>query len=95
MQTRAKAQETMGGDFSISARRLFTPQKTSQILEAQFQFIEKSETKTFFAMLSNQSKSRLVQVVAFDEKFPLYGQYEFAAASRVFQIRKKSGSIRI
>lgn len=77
VQTRAKAQETMGGDFSISARRLITPQDT-QNLEAQFQFIKKSETKTFFAMLSNQSKSRLVQVVAFDEKFPLYGQYEFA-----------------
>lgn len=75
-QTRAKAQETMGGDFSISARRLFSPEDIAN-LETNFQFIEKSETKTFFAMLSNQSKSRLVQVVAFDEKFPLYGEYEF------------------
>lgn len=86
-QTRAKAQETMGGDFSISARRLFSAEDITK-LETNFKFIEKSETKTFFAMISNQSKSRLVQVVAFDEKFPLYGEYEFAQKQK-FSNQKK------
>ncbi len=87
MQTKSKAQETMAGDLSISARRIFSDNEM-QSFEAEFKYSVRSETKSFFAMLSNDNKTRLVQVIAIDEKYPLYGKYEFQNKN-AFSMSKK------
>ncbi len=75
-QTRAKAQDTLSADLSISARRVITETEIKNF-ESQFQFVQKTQTKNFFAMATNGTKTKLVQIVAFDRGFPLYGDYEF------------------
>lgn len=87
MQTKSKAQETMAGDLSISARRIFSDKEISTF-EAEFKYVQRSETKSFFAMIANGQKSRLVQVIAIDEAYPLYGSYEFQNKSS-FSNQKK------
>ena len=76
LQTKLKAQETLTADFSISARRILNESEIQKI-ESKFQYVQKSETKSFFAMAANGSKTRLVQVIAIDSNYPLYGKYKF------------------
>ena len=49
-QTQSKAQEILGGDFSISARKMIEP-KVIQDLESKFKFTDKTEGYSFFAMV--------------------------------------------
>jgi putative ABC transport system permease protein len=76
MQAQSKAQDLLAADFSISARRIFDPTEI-QKMESQFDFVQKSEVKSFFAMAANDTKTRLVQVIAIDTMYPLYGSYKF------------------
>ncbi len=76
LQTQLKAQETLTADFSISTRRILN-QTEIQKIESDFTFLQKSETKSFFAMAANGTKTRLVRVIAIDSKYPLYGTYKF------------------
>lgn len=76
-QTEQKAQEILGADFAVSSRRFLEPDLLTAI-EKEIPSIRKSRTVQFFGMSSHQQRTRLVQVVAFDESFPLYGKYEFS-----------------
>ena len=75
-QPQSKAQETLTADFSISARRIFDDNEIKNI-ESKFDYIQKSQSKSFFAMAANGEKTRLVQVIAMDSNYPLYGTYKF------------------
>ena len=77
LQTEQKAQEILGGDFSVSARRYIEAPLLQQI-EKEIPYSKKTQSIQFFAMTSFQQRTRLVQVVAFDQFFPLYGRYEFS-----------------
>lgn len=77
VQTQNKAQEILGADFQVSSRRKLNIDEIDKI-EKNIPFTEKTEVISFFAMLTGNNQSRLVQVVAFDSPFPLYGQYQFS-----------------
>jgi putative ABC transport system permease protein len=88
-QTQSKAQEILGGDFSVSARKRIDEKLISGI-ESEFEFSKKSQGYSFFGMLQvtgmsnvhGATKSRLVRVQTFDQNYPLYGKLELKLDSR-------------
>lgn len=76
-QTAEKAQVILGGDLAISARRTFNPQEI-KAFEKEFQYEKKSHMYSLFTMLRTKVDSKLVNVVVFDDQYPLYGQYKFS-----------------
>lgn len=88
-QTESKAQEILGGDFSVSARKIIEP-AVIQDLESKFKFSNKTEGYSFFAMVQvvgrSGAKSRLVRVQSFDERFPLYGQLQLKLGEQAVQL---------
>lgn len=89
LQTQNKAQEILGGDFSVSARKIID-QTTIQELESRFAFTQKTSGYSFFAMIQiskgGVAKTRLVRIQTFDQNFPLYGKLDL-------QLNRKSVSL--
>jgi len=77
LQSEKKAQVILGGDLSISARRIITEDEIKK-WETQFKFIKKTKFISLFSMLRTTRDSRLVNVAVFDDQYPLYGQYKFS-----------------
>ncbi|MFZ3230920.1 MAG: FtsX-like permease family protein [Pseudobdellovibrio sp.] len=77
IQTAEKAQIILGGDITINARKEFTSDERLE-WEKQFKYEKKSQTYSLFAMLRSGSESRLVNIIAFDESYPLYGKLKLS-----------------
>ena len=78
-QLAQKAQALLGADLSINARRVLTKQETNQ-WESQLTDVEKkSHVTQLFSMLRTESESRLAQVIAVDDNYPLYGELKLSA----------------
>lgn len=76
-QTKNKAQEILGGDVVISARRIIIDEEVAQIeAKAQMRFIKKTKTSDFFAMAKYGEQTRLVLVRAVADNYPIYGKLE-------------------
>ncbi|MBC7465936.1 MAG: FtsX-like permease family protein, partial [Bdellovibrio sp.] len=80
VQTAEKAQIILGGDLTINARKSFTDAERTG-WEKTFTFEKKSQTFSMFAMLRGAGDSRLVNVVVFDENYPLYGSFKLSNRS--------------
>jgi putative ABC transport system permease protein len=78
IETAEKAQIILGGDLTISARRAFTAEERAE-WEKLIPFKTKSQTYSMFAMLRSGADSRLVNVIAFDQPFPLYGKFKLSS----------------
>ncbi len=76
-QTAEKAQTILGGDLSISARHGFTDLERGA-WEKIFKFEKKSQEFSLFAMLRFKEQSKLVNVIIFDDAYPLYGQLKLS-----------------
>lgn len=76
-QTKDKAQEILGGDIVISARRLISDDEVKTIEEkVNLQFQKKAKSTDFFAMVKFGEQSRLVLIRAVGENYPVYGKLE-------------------
>lgn len=76
-QTAEKAQTILGGDLSISARHGFTDNERSE-WEKLFNYEKKSREYSLFAMVRFKDESKLVNVVIFDDAYPLYGELKLS-----------------
>lgn len=77
-QTKDKAQEILGGDIVVSARRVITEQEIKDIEnKVNLNFIKKTKTTDFFAMAKFGESTRLVLVRSISDSYPLYGQMKF------------------
>ncbi len=70
----SKAKETLSADLSISVRRLLKPDELMTMSEMVSPKIATSRIFDFMSMVVAKDQSRLVQVKAVDENYPLYGQ---------------------
>lgn len=77
VQTAEKAQIILGGDLTINARKSFTEAERAD-WEKLFSYDKKSQTYSMFAMLRAGADSRLVNVIVFDENYPLYGEFKLS-----------------
>lgn len=76
-QTKDKAQEILGGDIVISARRVITEDEVKSIEEkAGMKFVKRAKSSDFFAMIKFGEQSRLVLVRSVGDNYPVYGQLE-------------------
>lgn len=76
-QTKDKAQEILGGDIVISARRLITDNEVKTIEEkVSLQFQKRAKSTDFFAMIKFGEQSRLVLVRSVGDNYPVYGKLE-------------------
>lgn len=76
-QTKDKAQEILGGDVVISARRLITDDEVKTIEEKiNLQFQKRAKSTDFFAMVKFGEQSRLVLVRSVGDNYPVYGKLE-------------------
>lgn len=77
IQSSEKSQIILGGDLSISARRSFTDSEV-KIWEEKIKYDKKTQLVTLFSMLRSKNDSKLVNIAAFDENYPLYGRFKFS-----------------
>ena len=76
-QTKDKAQESLGGDLVISARRMVNDDEIKAIeAKEHFDFVKKSKSYDFFAMIKHENQTRLVLVRAVPDQYPIYGKFE-------------------
>ena len=75
---RSRSRELMGADITMSASRAFSDQEMVKLSQAKG-IDRKSLSVEFYAMLSHDDLSRLVQVVSVEDNFPLYGQLKGAS----------------
>lgn len=79
-QTKDKAQEILGGDLVISARRLITDDEVKSIEDkVNLKFVKKAKSSDFFAMVKFGEQSRLVLVRSVGDNYPVYGDLEIKA----------------
>jgi len=77
VQSKQKAQETLGGDIVISARRAIDEKEILNIEKLFSEEIAKrSHTRELFAMVKNNDSARLVLIKAVDQFFPLFGSVD-------------------
>lgn len=92
-QTKDKAQEILGGDIVISARRLITDDEVKTIEEkVNLKFVKKAKSTDFFAMIKFGEQSRLVLVRSVGENYPVYGKLEIKTSAGVDSILTKVNS---
>ena len=73
-QTKDKAQEILGGDIVISARRVITDDEVKSIEEkVNLKYIKKAKSSDFFAMVKFGEQSRLVLIRSVGDNYPVYG----------------------
>jgi putative ABC transport system permease protein len=77
LQSEGRAQITLGGDISISARRTFTDEEIKK-WESLIKFDKVSKFYSLFSMLRTSNDSKLVSVGVFDSNFPLYGKFKLS-----------------
>lgn len=82
VQTAEKAQIILGGDLTIDARRSFTEAERKD-WESLFKYEKVSQTYSMFAMLRSGTESRLVNIVAFDSQYPLYGEFKLSTKAKL------------
>ncbi|MBP9708106.1 MAG: hypothetical protein KBD78_10695 [Oligoflexales bacterium] len=72
-----KGQQFLAADFVISARRSLDSEKNiiSNALKMPFRT---SQSFSFYSMVSSTKQSRLLEVVAVDKNYPLYGQVTYS-----------------
>lgn len=92
-QTKDKAQEILGGDMVISARRLITDEEVKTIEEkVGLKFVKKAKSTDFFAMIKFGEQSRLVLVRSVGENYPVYGKLEVKTSAGVDSVLTKVNS---
>lgn len=77
IQTAEKAQVILGGDLTIGARKAFTETERAA-WEKLFKYEKRSQTFSMFAMLRTKTDSRLVNILVFDDEYPLYGKLKLS-----------------
>lgn len=75
-QLQTKSRELLGGDFLISARRVFEEGEIKSI-EEKFTFSEKSKTIRLFTMASGENLTKLIRLKGIEKNYPLTGVIEF------------------
>lgn len=79
-QTAQKSQALLGGDISISARRVFSEDEVVQ-WEKLTPYSKKTQIISLFSMLiAPNQDSKLVNLQIIDSDFPLYGNYKVEGA---------------
>lgn len=63
----------LGGDMTISSREPFTQEQQSIINMSGDKLSQMTQKVEFFSMLNSTQESRLVEMIAIDREFPLYG----------------------
>lgn len=79
-QAAEKAQTILGADISISARYSFTEEERKK-WEEEISFVKRAHLITLFSMLRTADDSKLVNIAAFDDHYPLYGQYKLSSGA--------------
>lgn len=95
-QTKDKAQEILGGDLSISARRQITDEEVKSIEQkVNLKFVNKAKASDFFAMVKFGEQSRLVLVRAVGDGYPVYGNLEIKTTNEKTEILQniETGSV--
>lgn len=92
-QTKDKAQEILGGDIVISARRLITEDEVKTIEDkVNLKFVKKAKSTDFFAMIKFGEQSRLVLVRSVGENYPVYGKLEIKSSDGENKVLTKVNS---
>jgi len=88
IQSKQKAQETLGGDIVISARRALDDKEIANIEQLfRAEIVNRSKNIELFAMVKNKDNARLVMIKAVDQFFPLVGRVDVAdSAGHVYNI---------
>jgi putative ABC transport system permease protein len=76
-QSAEKAQVLLGGDVSISAKRILTEEELKS-WEKLFKFEKNTHFFSVFSMMRTPTDARLVNVGVFDSNYPLYGTFKFS-----------------
>ncbi len=72
-QSHLKSKEILGADLAVSARRLFNQQEL-QIIKKELDSFETSDVLELYSMVATEEgESRLTEVKAIDDRYPLYG----------------------
>lgn len=71
----SRSKEMATSDIQITGRRIFTDQEVNTANKALEPYIsDKTHVTAMFSMASHSEKSRLVELKAIEENFPLYGK---------------------
>jgi len=92
-QSKQKAQETLGGDIVISARRALDDKEIANIEQLfSAEIVNRSKNIELFAMVKNKDNARLVMIKAVDQFFPLVGRVDVADSagqvSNIIQVQE-------
>ena len=80
---KSNAQVMLSGDIAISARRILSSQELKPVKELLESSSVESHLWEFFSMTAAQGQSRLVQVKAIDENYPLYGELNLRSGKKI------------
>ncbi len=69
-----KSRAMLSADLDVRSRRALSPEDLAFIENHLNGYVEKARQVTFLSMLAGEKESRLVQIVAVDESYPLYGK---------------------
>lgn len=85
-----KAKETLAADISFSVRRLLKPEEVEQMTALVNPRLETSRLYDFMSMVVAGSDSRLVQIKAIDQAYPLYGKLILKSGRTILGASDKS-----
>lgn len=76
------ARNILTADLEVSARRYLTQQELLEMRQV-LKDTPESRSLSFYAMLSQSGKSRLVRVISIDDRYPFYGALELENGERI------------
>ncbi|MFN7729775.1 MAG: ABC transporter permease [Bdellovibrio sp.] len=81
---RLNARNFLSADLAVSSRRLISEAELTQIREG-LRIKSESHMTEFFSMAASDQASRLVQVKAIDDNYPLYGNLKLGSGRQIFK----------
>lgn len=78
-----RAKETLSSDMSFSVRRQFKPEELEPMKAELGPGVQESRSLEMMSMVVAEDESRLVQVKAIDDQYPLYGKLILKTGGRV------------
>ncbi len=82
-EIKINAKSILSGDLTVSSRRELTNEEIQALHEILPKGTSEGKVYEFFAMLSADSRSRLVLVKAVDQTYPFYGQLQLQSAQQI------------
>jgi putative ABC transport system permease protein len=74
---------SLGGDISITSQQPITDEEQKIIKQSGDIFLSSTKKVEFFSMLNTPQSARLVNVIAIDENFPLYGTLQLLNGNKI------------